>query len=86
MHMKNNKESNEIAFIRELMAGKTEEEIQEAEENFRNYLMLVKRIALRVEEDEKLGISRPETTTKFNEDDYEMTFENGKLVLGPKEK
>jgi hypothetical protein len=41
-----------IAFIRELCKHKTEEEILEAEENFRRYLMLVKRICERLEQEE----------------------------------
>lgn len=41
-----------IAFIRELCKHKTEAEIQEAEENFRRYLLLVKRIADRLEDEE----------------------------------
>lgn len=44
---------NRISFIRDLCKHKTEEEIQEAEENFRNYLLLVKRISERQELEEK---------------------------------
>lgn len=40
-----------IAFIRELCKHKTEEEILEAEENYRRYLQLIKRICERVEEE-----------------------------------
>jgi hypothetical protein len=39
----------QIAFIRELMKLKTEEEIIEAEENFREYLLIVKEICDRIE-------------------------------------
>lgn len=42
-----------IGFVRRLCDGKTEQEILEAEENFRNYLMLVKRIAERLEQEEQ---------------------------------
>lgn len=41
--------SKPIPFIRELCKHKTEEEILEAEENFRRYLMVVKRICDRLE-------------------------------------
>jgi hypothetical protein len=41
-----------IAFIRELCKHKTEPEIVEAEENFRQYLLLVKRICERLEREE----------------------------------
>jgi hypothetical protein len=41
-----------IAFIRELCKHKTETEILEAEENFRQYLMLVKRMCERLEQEE----------------------------------
>jgi hypothetical protein len=47
------KENNhQIPFIRELCKHKTEEEIQAAEENFRRYLLLVKRICERLEREE----------------------------------
>ncbi len=36
-------------FIRNLCQGATEEELQEAEQNFIDYLMVVKRIADRIE-------------------------------------
>jgi len=42
-----------ISFIRELCKHKTEAEILEAEENFRRYLLLVKRICERLEREEK---------------------------------
>ena len=50
-----------IAFIRELCKHKTEEEILEAEENFRRYLMLVKRICqrLELEEQAKSEVDKP---------------------------
>lgn len=44
-------DDNQIPFIRELCKDKTEEEIQEAEENFRSYLLLVKRISDRLEKE-----------------------------------
>jgi len=44
-----NENKNQIPFIRELCKLKTEEEIREAEENFRNYLLLVKEICERLE-------------------------------------
>jgi hypothetical protein len=52
-----------IPFIRELCKQKTEEEIREAEENFRRYLMLVKRICERIEREENAaskGIDKPD--------------------------
>ena len=47
-----NNEQKPIAFIRELCKEKTEPEISEAEENFRRYLALVKRICERLEREE----------------------------------
>lgn len=44
--------NNQIPFIRELCKHKTEEEIQAAEENFRRYLLLIKRICERLEQEE----------------------------------
>lgn len=38
-----------IQFIRELCKGKPENEVLEAEENFRNYLLVVKEICDRME-------------------------------------
>lgn len=46
------KEQKPIAFIRELCKEKTEQEILEAEENFRRYLTLVKRICERLGHEE----------------------------------
>jgi hypothetical protein len=46
-------EYNHIPFVRELCKHKSEEEIREAEENFRDYLLLVKRICERIEREEK---------------------------------
>jgi len=42
---------DQIPFIRELCKGKSEDELQEAEENFRAYLLLVKRICERLEQE-----------------------------------
>lgn len=42
-----------IPFIRRLCAHKSEPEILEAEENFRNYVMLMHRVAERLEREEK---------------------------------
>jgi hypothetical protein len=47
-----NQHKNRIPFVRELCKHKTEAEIQEAEENSRNYLLLVKRICERLESEE----------------------------------
>lgn len=47
-----NETNKPILFIRELCKHKTEAEILEAEENFRRYLMLVKRICEREEAEE----------------------------------
>jgi len=47
-----NKNNKPIPFIRELCKHKTEKEILGAEENFRRYLLLVKRICERLEREE----------------------------------
>lgn len=46
------KPTKPIPFIRELCKHKTEAEILEAEENFRRYLRIVKRICERLEREE----------------------------------
>ena len=46
-----NNNNKPIAFVRELMNGRKEEEILEAEENFREYLLGIKEIAGRLEEE-----------------------------------
>ncbi|MFZ1424783.1 MAG: hypothetical protein WAS55_13250 [Saprospiraceae bacterium] len=45
--MKNN--NKPIAFVRELMNGRSEEEILEAEDNFREFFLVIKEIANRLE-------------------------------------
>lgn len=50
---KGNKESKISHFIRDLCKDKTEAELQEAEENFREYLLLVKEICDRMESEGK---------------------------------
>lgn len=45
--MENN--NKPIAFVRELMNGRTEEEVLEAEENFREFLLVIKEMADRLE-------------------------------------
>jgi hypothetical protein len=50
-HEKKGSKTNQ--FIRDLCKGKTEEEIQEAEENFREYLLVVKEICDRLEREGK---------------------------------
>jgi len=57
---------NPIPFIRELCKHKTEEEIIEAEENFRRYLLLIKRICERLEGEED------GRTPLDGEDNYEI--------------
>jgi hypothetical protein len=47
-----------ILFIRDLCKDKTEAEILEAEENFRRYLLVVKRICERLE-DEENSLDKP---------------------------
>lgn len=42
-----------IQFIRELCQGKTEEEFLQAEENFREYLLVIKEMCDRIESEEK---------------------------------
>ncbi len=44
-----NERTKPIQFIRELCKGKSEKEILEAEENFREYLLVVKEIRDRIE-------------------------------------
>lgn len=48
------KESSKISlFVRELCKGKSEEELAEAEENFRNYLLVIKEMCERLEREGK---------------------------------
>jgi len=49
----NKKQSKTSKFIRDLCNGRTEEEILEAEENFREYLLVVKEICDRHEREGK---------------------------------
>jgi transcription initiation factor TFIIIB Brf1 subunit/transcription initiation factor TFIIB len=53
---------NQIPFIRELCKHKSEDEIRAAEENFRKYLLLIKRICerLELEEDPKQSVDKRE--------------------------
>lgn len=44
-----NKEVKPIQFIREICKGKTEEELLEAEDNFREYLLVIKEMCDRIE-------------------------------------
>ena len=84
--MKNHKE---IPFIRELMKGKSDAEICEAEENFRRYLLLVKRMAERIETDEKQGIERPVQKAGQMPVKYRTKWENGQMItslLGKRKK
>lgn len=46
---KENKELKPIQFIRDICKGKTEEELLEAEDNFREYLLVIKEICDRIE-------------------------------------
>lgn len=43
-------ENKPIKFIREICKGKAEEELLEAEENFREYLLVIKEMANRLED------------------------------------
>lgn len=43
------KENKSISFIREICKGKTEKELLEAEENFREYLLVIKEMCDRLE-------------------------------------
>ena len=47
------KQSKTMKFIRDLCNGKTEEELLEAEENFQDYLLVVKEICDRYEREGK---------------------------------
>lgn len=51
--MQTDKESKTLQFIRELCKGKTEEEILEAEQNLKDYLLVVKEICDRLEREGK---------------------------------
>jgi hypothetical protein len=42
--------NGQIPFIRELCKDKTEDEILEAEDNFRDYLLLIRQICERLEQ------------------------------------
>jgi hypothetical protein len=55
-HMKKDKKENSVAWVRELMKGKPEEEILEAIENLKRYVELVAKIAERLEDQEAKGI------------------------------
>ncbi|MBV6473415.1 MAG: hypothetical protein JPMHGGIA_01697 [Saprospiraceae bacterium] len=48
-----NKELKPIQFIRDLCKGKTEDELLEAEQNFREFLLVIKEIADRLEAEGK---------------------------------
>ena len=43
------KETKPIKFIRDICMGKTEQELLEAEENFREYLLVIKEMCDRLE-------------------------------------
>ena len=60
-----NENENQIPFIRELCKHKTEQEIQEAEENFRRYLFLIKRICERVETQVNTSLGRVDKTEEY---------------------
>jgi hypothetical protein len=45
-----NEENKPINFIREICKGKTDEELLEAEENFREFLLVIKGMADRLED------------------------------------
>jgi len=47
-----NEKIKPIKFIRDICNGRTEEELNEAEQNFREYLLVVKEICDRIERDE----------------------------------
>lgn len=56
-HMSNDTKSSKISqFVRELCKGKSEAELQEAEQNFSDYLLLIKEMCDRLERE---GISIP---------------------------
>jgi hypothetical protein len=50
---KPNIDQNPISFIRELSKDKTEDEVLETEQNFREFLLVIKEIADRLEFDGK---------------------------------
>ncbi|MFI5405270.1 MAG: hypothetical protein ACHQ1D_02020 [Nitrososphaerales archaeon] len=51
----NNEKIEPIRFIREICKGKTEEELLEAEENFRDYLLVIKGMCDRLEDNVNLS-------------------------------
>ena len=60
--MNDNNDKKSIKFIREICKAKTEEELLEAEENFREYLLIVKGICDRLEDkDETVGFDELES-------------------------
>lgn len=68
-----------IRFVCELMEGKPENEIEEAEERLRRYTMLVKRIAERLEDEEALGkVLQKESTEDV---DLEVELVDGEIVF-----
>lgn len=50
-----NEKIEPIKFIREICKGKTEEELLEAEENFREYLLVIKGMCDRLEDNENFS-------------------------------
>ncbi len=44
-----------IKFIREICKGKTEDELIEAEENFREYLLVIKEMSDRLEDNDNVS-------------------------------
>lgn len=50
---KGNKESKISQYVREICKGKTDEELSEAEQNFQDYLLVVKEICDRLEQEDK---------------------------------
>ena len=53
LKMKKENEPKTLQFVRELCKGKSEEEILEAEHNFKDYLLVVKEICDRLEREGK---------------------------------
>ncbi len=76
---KNNK-SEISGFIKNLCQGASEEKLQEAEQNFIDYLIVVKRISDRLEVEGKEIINFDEKGKK----DYQLTYIIMKKVFGYK--
>ena len=65
----------QIPFIRELCKHKTEEEIREAEENFRRYLLLIKSICERLEREEDALLENVDKPEEYCDSEVHPNFD-----------